>query len=141
MRASKRIATAITFNFSFWCSSKELRRTHRPARPCKRYTCKKKTKNKQTNKQTKKHTCDRVSKAFLLVNILQLSFIRDLFTNFVPLLLSKPVQILFYAVKQLPCDVFVSMLAVGEMIKVFLMTLFSAGTHQSHCRTCYTIGR
>ena len=49
MRASKRIATAISFNFSFWCSSKELRRTHRPARPCKRYTCKKK---KQTNKQT-----------------------------------------------------------------------------------------
>ena len=51
MRASKRIATAITFNFSsFWCSSKELRRTHRPARPCKRSTCKKK--NKKTNKQT-----------------------------------------------------------------------------------------
>ena len=66
MRASKRIATAITFNFSFWCSSKELRRTHRPARPCKRSTCKKKT-NKQTNKQTKKHTCDNILTDFRLV--------------------------------------------------------------------------
>ena len=51
MRASKRIATAISFNFSFWCSSKELRRTHRPARPCKRSTCKKKTNKQKTNKQ------------------------------------------------------------------------------------------
>ena len=73
--------------------------------------------------------------------VTQVDFLRGLFTNFVPLLLSKPVQILFYAAKQPPCYVFVSMLAVGEMIKVFLMTLFSAGTHQSHCRTCYTIGR
>ena len=63
--------------------------------------------------------------------VTQVDFLRGLFT----------VQILFYAAKQPPCYVFVSMLAVGEMIKVFLMTLFSAGTYQSHCRTCYTIGR